>query len=267
MEFLITSSTKFDRFYQVDNSQTRGYEGSGLGMALAKELVELHKGNISVQSTEGKGATLTVMLPLGKHHLSKEEISDIENHTEREIRSDIVISGENRDNENENILNAHQPVLLIVEDNADMRHYIRKTLSDHYQILEAENGKSGVKLAVENIPDLIISDVMMPEMDGYKLCSIVKSGELTSHIPVILLTAKADRESKISGLETGSDDYLFKPFDAEELRLIVRNIIEERRKWRERFSREIILEPRQIAITSLDDKFISKVLSIIETHG
>jgi YesN/AraC family two-component response regulator len=147
-----------------------------------------------------------------------------------------------------------------------MRHYILKTLSDHYQIIEAENGKTGVTLAKETVPDLIISDIMMPEMDGYKLCEIIKTNELTSHIPIILLTAKADRESKLTGLETRADDYLSKPFDPDELKLIVRNRIEERRKMRERFSREITLEPKQISITSLDEKFITKVLAIIEDH-
>ena len=107
---------------------------------------------------------------------------------------------------------------------------------------------------------------MMPEMDGYKLCEMIKTNELTSHIPVILLTAKADHESKLTGLETGADDYLSKPFDADELKLIVRNRIEERQKMRERFSREITLEPKQISITSLDEKFLNKVLAIIEKH-
>jgi YesN/AraC family two-component response regulator len=119
-------------------------------------------------------------------------------------------------------------------------------------------------MAKELIPDLIISDVMMPEMDGYQLCEKIKTDELTSHIPVILLTAKADRQSKLTGLETGADDYLSKPFDGEELQLIVRNRIEERRKMRERFSREITLEPRSISITSLDEQFLTKVLAIIE---
>ena len=141
-----------------------------------------------------------------------------------------------------------------------------KTLSDQYQIIEAENGKIGVALAEESVPDLIISDIMMPEMDGYKLCEILKTNELTSHIPIILLTAKADRESKLTGLETGADDYLSKPFDADELKLIVRNRIEERRKMRERFSREITLEPKQISITSHDEKFLTKVFAIIENH-
>ena len=147
-----------------------------------------------------------------------------------------------------------------------MRHYISKTFSDHYKVIEAANGNEGIKKAEEVIPDLIISDVMMPEMDGYRFCEHIKTKELTSHIPVILLTAKADRESKLTGLETGADDYLSKPFDADELKLIVRNRIEERRKMRERFSREITLEPKQISITSFDEKFLTKVLGIIEEH-
>ncbi|MEX2231301.1 MAG: hybrid sensor histidine kinase/response regulator transcription factor, partial [Cyclobacteriaceae bacterium] len=256
----------FDRFYQVDSSQTRAYEGSGLGMALAKELVELHKGKISVSSAEGKGTTFTVTIPLGKEHLNKDEISDSAYHLEAEKLSDIVLSAGIDSDVKEDESAALQPMLLIVEDNADMRRYIRKTLAEHYHIIEAENGKAGVKLAEETIPDLIISDIMMPEMDGYKLCELIKTNELTSHIPVILLTAKADRESKLTGLEYGADDYLSKPFDADELKLIVRNRIEERRRMRERFSKEITLEPKQISITSLDEKFLSKVLAIIEEH-
>ena len=259
----------FDRFYQVDSSHTRGYEGSGIGMALARELVELHKGKISVQSIEGRGTTFTVTLPLGKDHLNKEDITEIQYTSEKQMLSDIVVSGENNGEGEEEKASASafdQPVVLIVEDNADMRNYIRKTLSTQYQIVEAENGKEGVKKAEETVPDLIISDIMMPEMDGYRLCELIKTNEVTSHIPVILLTAKADRESKIAGLTTGADDYLSKPFDGEELKLIIRNRIEQRRTMRERFSREITLEPRQISITSLDEQFIAKVLGIIEAH-
>ena len=124
-------------------------------------------------------------------------------------------------------------MILIVEDNADMRNYMGKTLAEYYQIIEAVNGKEGVEKAREAVPDLIISDIMMPEMDGYKLCELIKTDEFTSHIPVILLTAKADQESKLAGLEQRADDYLLKPFDADELKLIVRNHIEERQKMRE----------------------------------
>ena len=223
----------FDRFYQVDSSQTRDYEGSGLGMALAKELVELHHGTISVESREGIGSTFMVRLPLGKEHLRETEIIDIDDYRKAKLVSEDLKAGETFitaeiGNEITLVSSEDQPVLLIVEDNADMRNYIRKTMSDQYQIIEAENGKIGVALAEESVPDLIISDIMMPEMDGYKLCETLKTKELTSHIPIILLTAKADRESKLTGLETGADDYLSKPFDADELKLIVRNRIEER---------------------------------------
>jgi signal transduction histidine kinase/DNA-binding response OmpR family regulator/ligand-binding sensor domain-containing protein len=260
----------FDRFYQVDSSQTRDYEGSGLGLALVKDLVELHHGGISVDSKEGKGTTFTVSLPMGKEHLQKEEIveSGVSERTEA-LSQDLVSTngvGVEKEATKEKETALEHPVILIVEDNVDMRQYIRKTLSSHYQIIEAENGREGVSKAEEAMPDLIISDIMMAEMDGYKLCSMIKSKELTSHIPVILLTAKADRESKLSGLEIGADDYLSKPFDADELKLLIRNRIEERRKMRERFSREITLEPKQISVTSLDEKFITKVLTMIENH-
>lgn len=259
----------FDRFFQVDNSQTREHEGSGIGMALAKELVELHHGTIIVESTAGKGTTFTVSIPRN-HSLSKSSpISSVptpmdlapasfpipkdKTYTREEIDNQII-SGDSR------------PLILVVEDNLDMRAYIKRTLLGQYQIAEATDGKAGISQAQKLVPDLIISDIMMPEMDGYKFCELIKSNELTSHIPVILLTAKADRDSKLEGLETGADDYLSKPFDTEELKLFIRNRIEERRKMRERFSKEVTLEPKHIAITSLDEKFLRKVLDIIEIH-
>ena len=259
----------FDRFYQVDSSQTREYEGSGLGMALAKEFVELHNGKISVESKEGQGSTFTVKLPLGKDELIEQEFKLRNSKTNKLSSLEEVISSEGEteiSSDEESAAVAEPTTILIIEDNADMRKYIRKTLSSYYQIIEAKNGKEGFQKATDLLPDLIISDVMMPEMDGYKLCTLIKTNELTSHIPVILLTAKADRESKLIGLETQADDYLSKPFDVDELLLIVRNHIEERRKMRERFSREIKLEPKHISITSLDEKFITNVLTQIESH-
>jgi DNA-binding response OmpR family regulator/two-component sensor histidine kinase len=261
-------SKVFDRFHQVDSSQTREYEGSGLGMALAKELVELHHGTIMVESTDGKGTTFTVRLPLGKEHFKADEIMDeVTMKSSREYIDDLSLTTEMNGHEDEQALElSEQPILLIVEDNTDMRHYIRKTFSDRYQIIEAANGKEGITKAQEVVPDLIISDVMMPEMDGYKFCDHIKTNELTSHIPVILLTAKADHQSKLAGLKTGADDYLSKPFDADEIKFIVRNRIEQRRKIQERFSRGVALEPKQISITSFDERFLKKVLEIIEVH-
>ena len=257
----------FDRFYQADSSQTRDYEGSGIGMALAKELVELHHGTISVESKEGKGSTFTVRLPLSQEYLRKEEMVDSGELKKTRISNEIISEDSRIETTREKeTVSESQPVLLIVEDNTDMRNYIRKTLAGSYQIIEAVNGKEGVAKAGESVPDLIISDIMMPEMDGYKLCELIKINELTSHIPVILLTAKADQQSRLTGLEQRADDYLLKPFDADELKLIVRNHIEARQKMREKFSKEITLEPSQIAVSSLDEKFLQKVLGLIEAH-
>jgi signal transduction histidine kinase/DNA-binding response OmpR family regulator len=258
----------FDRFYQVDSMQTRGYEGSGLGLALTKEFVELHHGRITVESIEGQETTFTVWIPLGLAHLRPEEIVDSNVVPEGETFSEnhiLPYVANVNEIKKENVSSDH-PVLLIVEDNAEMRHFIQKSLSAGYSIVEAENGNEGARKAVELIPDLIICDIMMPEMDGYELCHLIKTNELTSHIPVILLTAKGDQESKIAGLRIRADDYLSKPFDVDELKLIVRNHIEEVRKLRQHFSKEIRLEPRQILITSLDEKFLTKAISIIESH-
>ena len=236
----------FDRFYQVDSSQTRGYEGSGLGLALAKDLVELHHGKISVNSKEGKGTTFTVTLPLGKEHLRKDEIADRGETVKAELIAEDFVPSNGREavmeteKVRENETASEGPVLLIVEDNIDMRQYIRKTLSAHYQIIEAENGKDGVKKAEENMPDLVISDIMMPEMDGITMTAKLKKDIHTSHIPIILLTAKATEESKISGLNTGADDYLVKPFNSNELILKVRNMIESRIRVREKVRLEFM---------------------------
>jgi DNA-binding response OmpR family regulator len=156
--------------------------------------------------------------------------------------------------------------LLLVEDNADVRAFIRQNLKTEYRLLEAANGKEGYDKAVETIPDLILSDVMMPVMDGVELCTRLKSDEKTSHIPIILLTAKARGVDRIEGLQTGADDYITKPFAAEELKVRIENLIESRRKLREQFSREILLQPTAIKITSADEQFLQQVMEVIEAN-
>ncbi|MBT8387047.1 MAG: response regulator, partial [Ignavibacteria bacterium] len=262
----------FDRFYQVDGSQTRKSEGTGIGLALTKELVELHKGKIEVESEYGKGTTLKILLPLGKDHLKLEEIVEKELPEETEVtaeESKLIPEMENR-KENTNIdllLDAgDKPLLLIVEDNPDVRKYIISHLEDDYGIQDAVDGEDGLQEALKHIPDLIISDIMMPKMDGFELCEKLKTDERTSHIPVILLTAKATDKDKTVGYETGADDYIMKPFDAEVLRARIKNLIEQRRKLREHFKKEGLIELEHKEITSIDKKFLQKAVEIINKH-
>ncbi len=259
----------FDRFYQVDDSYTREHEGSGIGLALTKELVDLHHGKITVESELNKGTTFTVYLPIGKGHLKPEEI--IAEKPVEEIQPEISSGEIGMGIEAEEKVKAQSrqkalPLVLIVEDNADMRSYLQDCLARDYRVIEAVDGEDGLHRAIDKIPDLIISDVMMPKMDGFQFCERVKSDERTSHIPVILLTARATAESKIKGLELGADDYLIKPFDRTELQVRAKNLIEQRRKLRERFSRNIALQPQEIAVTSYDEKFLQRAMAIIEQH-
>jgi DNA-binding response OmpR family regulator len=157
-----------------------------------------------------------------------------------------------------------KPIILIIEDHADVRQYIKSILGDAYRILQAEDGSKGLKIATERQPDLIISDVMMPQMDGYEFCRHIKKDHQTSHIPIILLTARADQQDRLEGLETGADDYLTKPFDAQELRVRSRNLIEQRRKLRERFVKDPLVKPKEITVTSSDEKFLSQLFELVE---
>lgn len=263
----------FDRFYQVDDSYTREHEGSGIGLALTKELVDLHHGKIEVRSELNKGTTFTVYLPLGKEHFKPEEIVDKLSESS-ELSESLKLTPEEQPSESSELSEGFVassprkalPLVLIVEDNRDMRSYLQDCLASNYRVIEAVDGADGLHRATDKIPDLIISDVMMPRMDGFQMCERVKSDERTSHIPVILLTARATAESKIKGLELGADDYLIKPFDRAELQVRVRNLIEQRRKLRERFSRDISLPPKEIAVTSYDEKFLLRAIAIIEQH-
>jgi signal transduction histidine kinase/ligand-binding sensor domain-containing protein/CheY-like chemotaxis protein len=266
----------FDRFYQADDSYTKDQEGSGIGLALTKELVELHHGKITVDSQLGEGTLFTVFLPLGKEYLKPEEIVNsaepdemlepvehIIQFTESETK-EILIDDEKEDT---------RPLLLIVEDNDDLRAYIRSYLADDYRISEAIDGEMGMKKAIEKIPDLIISDVMMPKMDGYELCEKLKTDERTSHIPVVLLTARASMESRIEGLETGADDFITKPFDPVELQTRVKNLIVQRRRLQDRFMKKIrkmglehFFEKETEDITPMDQKFMQRIILIIQKY-
>ncbi len=163
-------------------------------------------------------------------------------------------------------LREENKLVLLVEDNKDVREYIKDTLHSHYRVVEAANGQQGLDKAKEVMPDIIISDIMMPEMDGIEFCRIIKTEFLTSHIPVILLTAKASHENKIEGLETGADDYLIKPFDSKELFVRIKNLIDQRTRLKEKFSKDIQPRPERVTTNPLDDDFLKKAFDIVEEH-
>jgi signal transduction histidine kinase/DNA-binding response OmpR family regulator len=261
----------FDRFYQVDSSQTREHEGTGIGLALTKELVELHHGTISADSKLGGWTEFIIELPVGRKHLKDEEIVETEEPIEDEFkveRGDFVPTAVEEVNETQ-VTDEDKNIVLVVEDNADVREFIKDSLGNEFQIEEASNGEQGVRKAEQIIPDLIISDVMMPKMDGNELTRQLKSDEKTSHIPIILLTAKSEQQSKLEGLETGADDYLTKPFDTKELQIRINNLINIRRKLQEKFSRVDFVPVKKAAekkLTNLEEQFMSKVMEVLETH-
>lgn len=261
----------FDRFYQVDNSMTREHEGTGIGLALTKELVELHKGKISVNSIEGKGSEFIITLPVCDLKNAKEKFIDLSvNKSYEEKTLDEVNLSESGLTPITNIQPTTpqiQPeIILIAEDNTDVRSYIREQLEDRYKIFEAVNGEEALLIAQKEIPDLIITDVMMPKKDGYQLSKEIRQDEKTSHIPIIMLTAKAGLDDKIEGLETGIDDYLTKPFSAKELRVRVKNLIYQRSQLRKKFSTSTIIKPSEVTALSVDRIFLEKVTKTIETN-
>ena len=255
--------TIFDRFTQLDSSSTREQQGTGIGLALTKELANLCHGSISVESVIGHGSIFTISIPVSKESFQASELDTRRSLKTAETKLDLASNDERIPVPG--VTEGDQPLVLIVEDQSELRYYIGKHLSEFRQ-LEAPNGVEGLATAVRYVPDLIISDIMMPKMDGIEFLQQVKADEKTSHIPVILLTAKADLPSKLEGLETGADDYLTKPFNANELVTRCNNLINQRKLLRKRFSKTLMLEPKEIAITSADEIFLEKVMKTINKH-
>jgi DNA-binding response OmpR family regulator len=262
----------FNRFFQVDDSTQRNYGGSGIGLALVKELVDLHKWNITVQSDLKKGTEFKLMIPMWDYLDANEKISsdfaftisDAGNLKEKPDEINYSASGDKEQNK----LNGsnNKPSVLIVDDSEDVRKYLSNLLVEDYIITEADNGESGIKAAAENLPDLIISDVMMPSMDGIEFCNRIKTEWQTSDIPVILLTAKASFESKIEGLEIGADDYLTKPFESKELFVRIKNLLEQRNRLREKYSKDLSPISNTPLLNDADQEFINKAYELIEAN-
>lgn len=221
----------FDRFYQVDGSRTRKGDGTGIGLALTRELVELMEGTIEVNSAPGKGSEFVVWLPIRQNApaLSESELPEQAYPT----RVDTEAAVPEAESE---VANADLPILLLVEDNPDVATYIQDLLGQKYTVRVARDGADGIAQAVALIPDIVISDVMMPEKDGYEVCEFLKQDQRTSHIPIVLLTAKANHEDKIEGLKYGADAYLTKPFDQEELMVRLEQLVRLRKELQERYS-------------------------------
>ncbi|MBN1352473.1 response regulator [candidate division KSB1 bacterium] len=268
----------FDYFYRFRDERTSRKDGTGIGLALTRELVKLHHGDISVISEEGVGSVFTISLPAGKAHLKPEEIaSDALHHPDVEpgaSNNAAVFGGEEANSEIAIEMppagaKSDLPIILLVEDNPDMRSYIAEMLDSEYRVIEAKDGGEGYQKAIAEIPDLVISDVMMPCMDGFEFCQKLKSNELTSHIPVILLTAKGSGESKLKGLELGAVDYLTKPFEKQELLLRIRNLIEFQHTLQVKLRKELPALDMQISdfpVTSADQRFLAKAMDVAEKN-
>ena len=265
-----------DRFYQVDSSSTRVAQGTGIGLAHTQELLKIMGGSISVASELGKGTSVKVRLPI--KHVEKVMPSD---ETAETFKPQLSPHYRQAKTITDDTLPQHQPSssdesiarVLIIEDNADVVEYLTSCLEPAYQIHVGSDGKKGVDIALEVTPDLIISDVMMPEMDGFQVCNRLKNDERTSHIPIILLTAKADAASRLVGLRRGADAYMAKPFSPEELFLQISTLLENRRRMAAYFSRGL----RDNTLTSdvelsapeaiqIENAFMKKVNAIIELH-
>ncbi|MEX2234521.1 MAG: ATP-binding protein [Cyclobacteriaceae bacterium] len=253
----------FDRFYQADDSLTKPHEGSGIGLALAREMVHLHYGIIEVKSTPGTGSIFAVRLPLGKDHLKTDEIAE----TQPSLKVSVPFQEVAETREREEIHSEEKrETLLIIEDNADLLEYLNKGLIDGYHVVLAADGRQGYDYAMEHIPTLIVSDLMMPKMDGLALCSALKEDERTSHIPIVLLTAKAEIESRLEGFRLGADEYLAKPFSMDELNIRIANLIKNRKRLQQKYKASLALEPTMLTVNSMEEKFLKTVISTVEAH-
>jgi len=241
----------FDRFYQLDNT-VQSRVGSGIGLHLVKEYVNLHEGKITVESEVGKGSSFNVLIPT-------DLIGDL---NDKICRSDENEAGILTENNEAGI----RKNILVVEDNDDFRKFIVEQLSEYYEISEAADGEEGEQTALRIFPDLIITDIMMPKIDGVELCKRIKNNIETSHIPVILLTARASDESRFTGYEAGADEYISKPFNSDILLLRIRKLIEQMEQRREQFKKTVEITPSAITISPLDEQLIQKALRCVEDN-
>ena len=248
----------FERFYQAEEGTVK--RGTGIGLALTKQFIELHNGSITVKSEKDKGSVFTILLPRGDRNSSVER-------REPSKPYEIIHTEPVRSiNYNLNIKTNKNIKILVVEDNQEVRNYLEDLFAKHFSVLTSENGLTGYDTAKKELPDIIISDVMMPGMDGFELCESIKSNERTNTIPVILLTAKTAEQYKLLGVNKGADAYISKPFDPDFLLITVRNILKSYKKIEKKFSKKIILGPENIEVTSSEERLVTKVNELLEKH-
>ena len=260
----------FKRFYHLEELGGYHFEGSGVGLAFVCDLLKLYKGDISVKSTEGQGTTFIVQIPIDEHYLEENQLVSkfkTTSTSHSNILKYLPTHGSNGGDSSKNKNKPHDiPVVLIVEDDKEIRDYVKEYFDENYRVIEAEDGNVGIKKAIHTIPDLIITDIKMDEVDGIVLCKKLKSDEKTSHIPIIMLTSYTSQEYQLKGLAEGADIYLTKPFNIDVLEAHMINLLDTRRKLQEKFSQEYILGPNKIPITDIDERFLKRLTETVEEH-
>lgn len=259
----------FERFYQIRNSQQNPKGGTGIGLHLTRSLVELHHGIIYVENNkEQLGCRFIIRLPLGNKHLRPEEVDNNEQKVTVAVPTVPVISPIIENEEEKKVRVKTKYRVLIVEDDEEIRNYIAKEFGDKFHIMESRNGKEALEQIFKKTPDLVISDIMMPEMDGLTLCRKIKQNVNLNHIPVILLTAKTREEDNLEGLNTGADAYIMKPFNIEILQKTVENLINTRQQLRKVFTGQQNLENKvqKLEVKSPDEKLMERIMKVINEN-
>jgi DNA-binding response OmpR family regulator len=252
-----TLSQIFNRFYRSDSLEI----GTGIGLALVKELIDIYRAEIKAVYNHANEMQIDISLPINKNHFTKAEFDTIDPVPPAGMQAvwEPITPFEN---ENSKTL----ATLLIVEDNADMQAYVASCFSDQFTLLKAYNGQEGLELAIEYLPDLILSDVMMPVLDGVAMCNALKNNPLTSHIPIILLTAKAGEENALIGLQSKANDYITKPFSIEALQLKVKNMLELGLNLRKKYSQELLISPLNLIFPSSEASFAKNIQQVLDDH-
>ncbi|MFK7920638.1 MAG: two-component regulator propeller domain-containing protein [Bacteroidia bacterium] len=260
----------FDRFYQVVNAESVNIMSTGIGLSLVKTIVDLHQGSVSVQSEIQAGSTFSLQLPLGREHFEDVQIisdfkdAEHESHYQRLAASSMTSPSEERSLKPSRANSLGK--LLLVEDNPEIRAFLRSIFQEEFEIVEAENGRIGLAVAEESHPDIIISDIMMPEMDGQAFCKALREHDDLSHLPVILLTARTSPIFEVEGYQSGADAYITKPFKPSVLKAQVESLLSARQRLKQYFSQKVTLQPTELEIAPRDKDFLDKVMKLVEEN-